>query len=156
MPFVLDLVRHGEALPAGPEGDAARELSTAGALAIERLAARLANDGWRPTIVLSSPLLRARQTTAILLGAMNAAPEPRFIEELFPDVEPEDAATAIAEACAGHGHVVVIAHQPLLGRLAGLLMDDVERGFSTGMLVRLEINGSMVRGAGALKGELRG
>jgi phosphohistidine phosphatase SixA len=60
MKLVLDILRHGEALPVGPGGDASRALSSYGVMEIRALGARLAASGWRPDRVFSSPLVRAR------------------------------------------------------------------------------------------------
>jgi phosphohistidine phosphatase SixA len=58
------LVRHAEAAPGEP--DDLRRLTSAGRSAARKLATRLAAEGVRPDAVLSSPLLRARETAAEL------------------------------------------------------------------------------------------
>jgi len=65
------LVRHGAAEPQGPGGDAARRLTPAGRAEFEAhlgaLGAVLA-----PARVLSSPLVRARETAALLAASARA------------------------------------------------------------------------------------
>ena len=56
VPLVLDLLRHGDALPADSGGDAARRLSPRGIAALERLARHLATLDWHPTRAFVSPL----------------------------------------------------------------------------------------------------
>jgi phosphohistidine phosphatase len=60
----LYLVRHTEA--ARSEPDDLRPLNPAGREAARALGARLAAEGVRPETVLTSPLLRARETGAEL------------------------------------------------------------------------------------------
>jgi phosphohistidine phosphatase len=68
------LVRHGEAAPKDPRGDAARPLTPAGRARFAALAARVA-----PRVALrriaSSPLARARETADLLGQATGAAVE---------------------------------------------------------------------------------
>ena len=65
VPLLLDLLRHGEALPAAGGGDESRPLSARGARALERLAIRLSGLGWRPDRAFTSPLVRARDSARI-------------------------------------------------------------------------------------------
>lgn len=59
----LVLLRHGKAAPHGhPQGDAARALEEKGRTQARRAAGLLKEAGLLPEIVLTSPLLRARQT----------------------------------------------------------------------------------------------
>ena len=136
MPLVLDVLRHGEAGPAGSGGDAERALSPGGIRAIAELAERLAAEGWRPDRIFSSPLKRARQTAEIVRGAAPRAPAIELLDELLAERDPEDVRAAL-EAHADAGHLLLVTHQPLAGRLAALLTGD-EPPFKAGTLVRIE------------------
>jgi phosphohistidine phosphatase len=66
----LYLIRHADALPlaeGGNEDDAERPLSDAGKAQARALALALQRQGLRPEAVLTSPLLRARQTAEEML-----------------------------------------------------------------------------------------
>ena len=136
MPLIIDLVRHGEALPAAAGGDAARPLSNAGRAAVERLRDHLAADGWSPDRVLASPLLRARQTAEVLVAAARHAPAIEISAALEPDQDPSAVLDAIALLGAGDGHIVLVTHQPLVGRLA-IELTGREAGFSPGTFARV-------------------
>src|SRR6478672_2083073 len=99
----LFLVRHAEA--AAGEPDDLRPLTAAGRDSARALGARLAAE--QPDAVLSSPLLRARETAAAIAEA--AGLEAEADERLAP------AATAdgVRSATAGRGETVVaVCHQP--------------------------------------------
>jgi phosphohistidine phosphatase len=102
----LILVRHAEAEPGEP--DELRPLSPEGHETSRELGARLRSQ--RPDAVLSSPLLRARQTAAAIAEA--AGIEPEADDRLAPGATAED----IRAAVAGRGETVVtVCHQPDCG-----------------------------------------
>lgn len=147
MPLVLDLLRHGEALPSGPGGDAARTLSPAGANALRRLASRLASAGWRPDKAFTSPLRRARETAAIVLGACGQPPEVRTLDELAPDALVAETLAALISRVAGARRVLLVGHQPLMGLLCARLTGE-NRRFPPGAMVSVECDGPLADGAG--------
>jgi phosphohistidine phosphatase len=115
----LVLVRHAEAAPGTP--DELRTLTPGGYAQARALGDRLRAEGVQPDAVLSSPLLRARQTAeALELG--EAEPDDR----LAPGATPAD----VREAIAGRGDtVVVVGHQPDCGRVAASLTGGEEPRF---------------------------
>ena len=68
------LVRHAEAKPGEP--DELRPLTATGRKQARELGKRLAAEVVRPTVVLASPLLRARETAEEIARATGAAAEP--------------------------------------------------------------------------------
>lgn len=115
----LVLVRHAEAAPGDP--DELRTLTNEGREQARRLGERLRTDGIEPDAVLSSPLLRARETAAALgLGA----PEP--VEELSPGATVDDVKAAIA---GRGGTVVVVGHQPDCSQITAALRGGAEPPF---------------------------
>ena len=137
MPLVLAILRHGEAEPPAARGDAARPLSPAGRRAVGALAAGLAREGWRPDRILSSPMLRARQTAEIVRGAAPRAPAIEPLDELLPESEPADVVAALDAHDVAAGVVLLVTHQPLAGRLAAHL-SGVTPPFRPGTLVSIE------------------
>lgn len=135
--MLLDLLRHGEALPLA-ESDRERPLSPAGAAAVDALRVRLLADGWRPGRAFTSPLRRARETAERVLAGLPVPAE--VMEALTPDTDPEESLEALAEALAGPApgeHVLVVSHQPLLGRLVHRLTGTAHP-LTPGTLLRIE------------------
>lgn len=147
MAIVLELLRHGLALPASPGGDRERPLSPGGEQAVAQLAAHLARTGWQPDRAFTSPLRRAVDTARIVCGAAGAPVRIETLRELEPDARPADVLEALARECVTGGQVLLVSHMPLLGRLAAHLTGS-ERGFSPGTLVRIRCTDGLERGAG--------
>jgi phosphohistidine phosphatase len=128
----LYLVRHAEA--AGGEPDDLRPLTPAGRQAARALGTRLAAEGARPSAVLSSPLLRARETAAELGRAFGCEAQPD--ERLAPGAT----ADGVRAAVAGHGEqVVVVGHQPDCSQIAAELSGGPEPAFPPAGVVVLEL-----------------
>ena len=140
MALILDLVRHGDALPAGEAGDNARRLSPRGRADIARLAGRLRIESPEPTHVFVSPLARARETAAILLAGRKGAPAAEVTRALVPEADPEEFLAELALREIEAGCVLAVAHEPLLGRLAEYLTDEVTF-FLTATCVRITSDG---------------
>ena len=126
------LVRHAEA--AAGEPDELRALTEHGLAQARELGARLSRDGVRPDIVLSSPLLRARQTAAAIARATGTEAEPD--ERLAPGATADDLREAVARRGAT---VVVVGHQPDCGQIAAAINGGPEPPFPTAALVELEL-----------------
>src|SRR3954471_14674818 len=115
----LVLVRHAEAAPGDP--DDLRALTPAGHEQARSLGERLRAQGIQPHAVLSSPLLRARETAADL-----GFGEPVAVAELAPGATVHDMRAAVAD----RGEiVVVVAHQPDCSRITGQLRNGEEPAF---------------------------
>lgn len=132
----LALVRHG--LSAGQAPEAA--LLPEGAAYLRRLGAQLSAEGWKPAVILTSPYARAQASALVLGDALGTSLAPLVLEELTPESEPSDALAAITAAAAFQTPVLVVAHLPLLGRLAHELLGD-DPSFSPGTLVEIAREG---------------
>ena len=99
----LFLVRHAEAAPGEP--DELRPLTSAGRAVARTLGERLAAE--QPDAVISSPLLRARETAEHI--ARNAGLSPEADDRLAPGATTDDLKAAVAER---GGTVVAVGHQP--------------------------------------------
>jgi phosphohistidine phosphatase len=115
----LVIVRHAEAAPGKPDG--LRALTAGGREQARMLGRRLRELGLEPDAIVSSPLLRARETAnALGLGA------PEVDERLAPGASPED----VRDAALGRGEtVLVIGHQPDCGRAVAVLAGGPEPAF---------------------------
>ena len=147
MAITVDILRHGEALPRGEAGESERRLSPTGVRCLSELAGRLALEGWKPDHVFSSPLLRARESAGIVARAASPTPAVETLKALEPDAEPAEVLDALATNGATAGHVLIVGHQPLLGRLVGHLT-GAETGLAPGMLVRVECPNGLDRASG--------
>src|SRR5947207_15995446 len=92
-PVQLVIVRHAEA--AAGEPDELRPLTPEGREAARALGERLAAEGVQPDAVLSSPLLRARQTADELARPAGLTVEPD--ERLAPGATAEHVREAAGE-----------------------------------------------------------
>jgi phosphohistidine phosphatase len=147
----VDLLRHGEAVSSHPDGDAARPLSAHGVAAIEALARRYAASGTPPERIFTSPLLRARETAALVCSALGRGTDAEVLPVLRPDGEPADVVAVLAAVAPHAAHVLLVGHQPLLGDLAGHLCDGTARALAPGELVRLEFPDRPARRAGRVR-----
>ena len=99
----LFIVRHSKAAPGEP--DELRPLTEDGRATARDLGKRLAGE--RPDAVVSSPLLRARETAEAIAHA--AGLDLEIDERLAPGAD----ATALRAVVDGRGEtVVVVGHQP--------------------------------------------
>jgi phosphohistidine phosphatase len=111
----LALLRHGIAFDHAAT-DFDRALTPEGIDEVLRVAEDLAGLGWRPGVILHSPLVRAEQTATL-------------VREVFPDV-PLVVTSALAEgepdamlrATAGRADPLLVGHEPSMGALASLLV----------------------------------
>ena len=118
----LYLVRHAEAAQGVP--DELRPLTPGGREAAVALGKQLLADGARADAVLTSPLLRARQTGDAIARAADIQSRPD--ERLAPGATAGD----VREAVEGRGEtVVVVGHQPDCGRIAAELTGGPEPDF---------------------------
>ena len=129
----LYLVRHAEAAPGEP--DELRSLTPEGREQARSLGERLRKEDAAPAVVLTSPLLRARETGGELARTLDVESEPD--ERLAPGASVDDVRAAVE----GRGdQVVVVGHQPDCGQIAAALTGGPEPRFPAGGLVVLDID----------------
>ena len=125
----LYIVRHAEAAPGSP--DELRVLTPEGHEQARALGKRLRDEGVRPDAILTSPLLRARET-AKGLGLGDSEPH----ERLAPGATVDDVRAVVA----GRGEtVVVVGHQPDCGRVAAALTGGPEPAFPAAGVVAVDL-----------------
>jgi len=128
----LFLIRHADAEPGRP--DELRRLSAEGREQAKQLGERLAGEGVQPAAILTSPLLRARETGEALAGELGVESEPS--DALAPGATAE----GVREAVEGRGDtVVVVGHQPDCGQIAAELGDGEEPPFPPAGIVELQL-----------------
>ena len=117
------LIRHAEAVPGGD--DDTRELSAHGCRQAKGLGRFLRKlELSPPEVIWHSELLRARQTTELLLETTGWQSE---VEER-PHLRPEDNPISLANQIAAENRpIAIVGHNPFLTRLASwLLTRDTE------------------------------
>jgi phosphohistidine phosphatase len=119
----MDLIlwRHADAEAGGR--DLERRLTPKGKKQAKRVAAWLRD--WLPegAVVLVSPARRAQQTAEALTESFETVPA------LAPDTSPHEVLAAAGWPDAGRA-VVVVGHQPTLGRVAALVMTGADTDWS--------------------------
>jgi phosphohistidine phosphatase len=120
----LYVVRHAIAAERGAEwpDDAKRPLTDRG---IERF--REVVDGlvWMDAqidLVLTSPLVRAKQTAQYLASGLPAKPPIEIVNALAPGHVPAEIMEQVAREGRGRARLAIVGHEPDLGELVGWLL----------------------------------
>jgi phosphohistidine phosphatase len=124
-PHELYLIRHGVAADRGDEwpDDAKRPLTESGMSRLRKSARGLVNLGVTFDVVLTSPLVRARQTAEILAGAFDLRPPIVTMEALAPGAPAggHQAVIADLEKQSRRRRIALVGHEPGIGELAARL-----------------------------------
>ena len=121
----LSLLRHGIATDAGAPGaagDHARPLTDEGRDKTTRVAAALQRMGIAFDLILSSPLVRARETAEIVAATLNAKKALRLSERLAPGGTLQ---ALVDELNRDHGRceeVLLVGHEPDFSRHTSVLI----------------------------------
>ncbi len=125
--MLLLLVRHAQAGERDPErwpDDQLRPLTNTGRAAHARVSRALKRLDVAPSVVVSSPWIRAMQTAEVMIEEMDLDVDPIECEALT--VEPDVRAIA---ACIPEGEteqtVALVGHSPFLEDLASILLTGV-------------------------------
>ena len=129
---VVHLCRHAEAAPGDP--DELRELTPKGVDQARALGERLAAVADPPVLVLTSPLLRARQTAQIV--AAKAGAELRVEPLLAPGATLHELRRIVEDLA---GVVATVGHQPDCSEIARAATGR-DPGFPPGGVARLELS----------------
>jgi phosphohistidine phosphatase len=120
----LYLIRHADALALGERGitdDALRPLSDKGMTEAQDIGKTLQKKGIALDHLVTSPLLRARQTADMLLkNWIGKVPEVHVCDELAPNSKPRKLARFLRKL-AGE-HFGLVGHIPHVTQLAGWLL----------------------------------
>lgn len=135
------LVRHAIAAPRGaawPDDDE-RPLTRAGIERMTRAVQGLRALDVEVDVVLTSPLVRARQTADLLAAGLDRRPRLLALAELAPGVAPDVTMRAVARATRA-ASVALVGHEPDLGTLAAWLIGAREPvPFRKGGVCRIDV-----------------
>ena len=150
------LLRHAIAETRDPERypvDADRPLTREGKARMARAARGMRALGLRFDVVLTSPLLRARQTARVVAPMFRPHPPVRALRPLSPGGGTGGVFAALEAVPAG-ASVLLVGHDPDLARLAGAMMleprADLPVAFKKGGLCRIDFEGLAKSGRGRL------
>ena len=146
----LHLLRHADA--GDPEGwagdDALRPLSAKGELQAERLGSFLAEIGFQPDAIVSSPKLRARQTAELVGSAIGVG--VRLDDRLAEGFDPATVDAILADA-GGPNRPVLVGHDPDFSQVLGWLANADGLTMKKGALARVDVRGAVADGRGTLR-----
>jgi phosphohistidine phosphatase SixA len=148
------LLRHAEAMSAGPDGrDTERPLSLHGEAQASAAGAWLAEHGAAPDAVLCSPARRT-QMTSDAVGKALRMPRPQFVHAIYRATPGE--LLALIENHAPDAHqVLLVGHNPGMEELLALLTEGRSagaRGMSPATVAWIELtDGVLEPGHGRLQ-----
>jgi phosphohistidine phosphatase SixA len=146
----LHFLRHADA--GDPEGwagdDALRPLSEKGELQAERLGAFLAEIGFRPEAIISSPKVRARRTAEVVGAALGVG--VRLDDRLAGAFDPAAVDGILADA-GSPARPVLVGHDPDFSQVLGWLAGADGLTMKKGAFARVDVRGTVADGRGTLR-----
>jgi phosphohistidine phosphatase len=149
----LYLIRHGIAAERGEEwpDDSKRPLTSQGIAKLKKEARGLVALDVSFEQIVSSPLVRTRQTADVIADALKNKPPISTSDALAPAGPP----AAVIEEIAKHvrkARVALVGHEPNLGELAAqLIRSRTPLEFKKGGICRIDFDVLPPKGAGALR-----
>lgn len=148
----LYLIRHGLAAERGEHypDDSKRPLTNEGISRLKREAKGLAALEVSFDEIITSPLVRARQTADVFAEAMKPKPAVSLADALTPAGRPAD----VVQALATHtkkARLALVGHEPNMGALAAFLIGaKTPVPFKKGAVCRIDFGGVPSRGRGQI------
>ena len=149
----LYLIRHGAAevrSDAWPD-DALRPLTAEGMTDLRKAARSLSRMGICFDVVLTSPLVRTRQTAEIFAAGFEPNPPVVHLDALAPG----GSSAAVLAELGKHSRrkkIAIVGHEPGIGDLAAKLLgtrEDIE--FKKGAVLRVDVEMLPPKGTGTLR-----
>ncbi len=146
----LHFLRHADAGdPAGWAGDdALRPLSEKGELQAERLGAFLAEVGFQPGAIISSPKVRAHRTAEVVGAAVGVG--VRIDDRLAGAFDPAAVDAILADA-GNPARPVLVGHDPDFSQVLGWLANADGVTMKKGAFARIDVRGAVADGRGTLR-----
>lgn len=148
----LYLIRHGLAAARGDDypDDAKRPLTPDGAARLRREARGLQALGVVLDQILTSPLVRAKQTAEVLAQVQDDKPPIAQVEALAPGGTPAQVVNALAEYSRRKA-IALVGHEPNMGELAAKLLGTrTAIAFKKGGICRIDFDALPPSKAGRL------
>jgi phosphohistidine phosphatase len=150
----LYLVRHAIAAERGPKypDDRLRPLTPEGVERFRDAVKGLAQFDVTLDLVLTSPLVRARETATLLASGLKPKPALVEVEALAPGGRHAAIVEAIKTHAKQHRRLALVGHEPDLGEFAARLLGargSVE--FKKGAICAIDVDGATPGGPGTLR-----
>jgi len=146
------ILRHAKAEDGGPSiPDEERELTPGGHETMRSVARAIARLEPKLDAILTSPLVRARQTAEPVARALSLEDELIETDALVPDADPKEILREIGKR--GFNRAMVVGHMPHLGRLLGYLLtgrQDTAIDIKKAALARIQFDGDAPKPPGTL------
>jgi phosphohistidine phosphatase len=149
----LYLIRHGVAEERGEQwpDDAKRPLTQDGISRLRRAARALSRLDIALDVVLTSPLVRTRQTAEVIAAGLEPHPHIVVVESLAPGGTPA-AMLADLEKQAKRSRVGIVGHEPGIGELAARLVGTRHPiAFKKGAVCRIDVESLPPTASGDLR-----
>ena len=149
----LYLIRHGAAAERGDDypDDSKRPLTSDGISALKKEAKALVHLGVDFDHIISSPLVRTKQTAEVFAQALPSKPPVTYSDSLAPAGAP----AAVFQELAKHmrkSRIAIVGHEPNMGELAARLIGSrVPLEFKKGAICRIDFEVFPPKGAGSLR-----
>ena len=147
------LIRHGLAEERGDAwpDDTRRPLTEEGISRIKKGARGLVRLGLEFDVVLTSPLVRTRQTAEVFAAAFNTRPPIAVIDSLAPEGSVQAVMNDL-EKHARRARIAIVGHEPGIGELAARLLGSRRPlEFKKGAVCRIDIESIPPAGPGTLR-----
>jgi len=148
----LYLIRHGLAEERGEKypDDSKRPLTSEGIARLRKEAKALDNLDLSFDQIVSSPLVRAKQTAEVFAEVMKSKPPVAFSDSLTPAGTP----AAVIQELGRHmrkASIALVGHEPNIGELAAhLIGSKIALPFKKGAICRLDFSVFPPKGKGQL------
>ncbi len=149
----LYVIRHAVAEERGDAwpDDAKRPLTEDGTMKMRRASRALSRMGVAIDVVLTSPLVRTRQTAEIFAAAFSPHPAVVNVDALSPEGS-VTAAIAELEKHSRKKHIAIVGHEPDIGELAARLAGMRQpMEMKKGAVCRIDVESLPPKGPGVLK-----
>ncbi len=149
----LYLIRHGVAAERGEDypDDSKRPLTNAGISRLKKEAKALDELGVAFDHIITSPLVRTKQTADVFAESLKSKPSVSSSDALAP----AGTSTAVIQELAKHmrkGRIALVGHEPNIGELAGRLIGArMPLEFKKGGICRIDFEVFPPKGIGQLR-----
>jgi phosphohistidine phosphatase len=149
----LYLIRHAVAEERGRKwpDDSKRPLTQEGARRMRRAARGLVRLGVTLDVVLTSPLVRARETADIVAQTFDPPPVIVVIDSLAPGATYAGLLGDL-HSHASRNRIALVGHEPSMGRIAGRFIGSRQPlAFKKGAVCRIDVQSLPPAGTGTLR-----
>ena len=152
-PFELYLIRHGVAAERGENypDDTKRPLTSEGAHKLRKEAKALVALDITFDVILTSPLVRTRQTAELVAAAFRNPPPIVAMASLAPGAAQGSIIEELSKQHRRH-RIALVGHEPGIGELAGRLIGSRRPlDFKKGAICRIDVAALPPAGPGLLR-----